>query len=62
MTLPEYLRSLPELELVKHYDELSAEDESGWLSFTMSVTPYGTLSKKLVEREIDRRVKSGDSK
>jgi hypothetical protein len=53
---------LPEFELVKHYDELSAEDESGWLSFTLSVTPYGTLSKKLVEREIDRRVKSGDSK
>jgi len=42
-------------ELVKHFDEFTTEDEPGWVSLSVSVTPYGSLTKTLVEHEIDRR-------
>ena len=59
MTVSEYLRSLSDVELVRSFDDFSGHDEDGWVSCTYSVTPYGTLSKTIIEREIDRRMKSG---
>jgi hypothetical protein len=58
MTVTEYLRSLSDDELVKSFDDFSGHDEEGWVSCSYSVTPYGTLSKTIIEREIDRRVKT----
>ncbi len=55
MTITDYLHSLSDAELVKHFDEFTAEDEPGWVSLSVSVTPYGSLTKTLVEHEIDRR-------
>ena len=58
MTVTEYLRSLSDDELVRNFDDFSGRDEDGWVSCTYSVTPYGTLSKTIIEREIDRRMKT----
>lgn len=55
MTINDYLRGLSDAELVRHLDEFSEDDEPGWVSLSVSVTPYGSLTKTLVEREIDRR-------
>jgi len=56
MTIHDYLRGLSDAELVRHLDEFTADEEPGWVSLSVSVTPYGSLTKTLVEREIDRRV------
>jgi hypothetical protein len=56
MNISDYLRSLPDAELVKQLDEFSAEDEPGWVSLSVTITPYGSLTKTLIEREISRRV------
>jgi len=56
MTISDYLRNMSDDELVKQFDEFSTEDDAGWTSFSVSVTPYGSLTKTLVEREINRRV------
>ncbi len=56
MTIPEYLRTLSDEDLVKHFEEVSPQDDDGWVSCTCSFTPFGTITKTLVEREIDKRV------
>lgn len=56
MTISDYLRSMSDAELVKQFDEFSGDDDPGWMSFSVSVTPYGSLTKTLVEREINRRI------
>lgn len=56
MTISDYLRNMSDAELVKQFEEFSGEDDAGWTSFSVSVTPYGSLTKTLVEREINRRV------
>jgi hypothetical protein len=56
MNISEYLRGLPDAELVKQLDEFSAEEEPGWVSGTVTITPYGSLTRTLIEREISRRV------
>lgn len=55
MTIHDYLRGLSDADLVRHLDEFSGDEEPGWVSLSVSVTPYGSLTKTLVEREIDRR-------
>ena len=61
MTITEHLRSLPDEELVKYFDDFNMDDESGWQSVTVAITPYGSLTKTLIAREIDRRMKGGDA-
>ena len=56
MTISDYLRSMSDAELVKQFDEFSSDEDPGWMSFSVSVTPYGSLTKTLVEREINRRI------
>jgi hypothetical protein len=56
MTMTEYLKTLSDADLIKHLEEVSPEDDNGWVSCTCSFTPFGTLTKTLIEREIDHRM------
>jgi hypothetical protein len=56
MTITQYLKTLSDEDLVKHFEEVSPEDDEGWVSCTCSFTPFGTLTKSLIEREIDNRM------
>ena len=57
MNITEYLRSMPDAELIENYDWFNYE-EDGWQGLAcVSITPHGALSKKMVEREIDRRAR-----
>ena len=57
MTISEYLHSMADAELVEQFDRFDQTDESGLMTLAcVSVTPYGAITKKMVEKEISRRV------
>jgi hypothetical protein len=57
MTVSEYLRSMADSELVEQFDWFHQKDESGLMTLAcVSVTPYGAITKTMVEHEISRRV------
>ena len=57
MTVSEYVRSLSDSELVEQFDWFNQADESGLMTVAcVSVTPYGSVTKTMLEREISRRV------
>ena len=61
MTISEYLRSMTNAELIEQFKWFHGQEDDGWSSMSACVTPFGTLTKHMIDKEMERRASSPET-